>query len=207
MEQDNRYENGKIYRIYIEGVEDICYVGSTTIPLNDRLLAHKYSAKANRQYKFASAPLFEDGNDVAIELLEAYPCASKQELLAKETEWIRKFPEAINKNPAVLSEEEKVEAVKNAMTKYITSEKGQETRKKCKKEWDAANKERIQQYNKANQAKALEMEKERKAAMTPEQKAAYLEKRRLNKNLVITCETCGESITKGNKYRHSLKHQ
>lgn len=92
----NKYDDGKIYLLYILGLEDeVCYVGSTCKDLERRYLEHSRSDNICK-----SKLLFEDGNIVMIRLLEDYPCNNKKELLLREKYWIKQFPNCINKaNP------------------------------------------------------------------------------------------------------------
>lgn len=80
------YKEGKIYKLTSEHTEKI-YIGSTTQKyLSSRLSTHKgqYTRCEN---KTNSKYLFELG-DVKIELLECFPCNSKDELHARERHWI-----------------------------------------------------------------------------------------------------------------------
>ncbi len=51
--------------------------------------------------------LTED-NEPCIKLLEAYPCENKQQLLERERYWLEQYPDAVNKNPPILSEDERL---------------------------------------------------------------------------------------------------
>ena len=86
------YNNGRIYKI-LNNIDDDVYVGSTTEPLCKRMWKHKWDVK---NHKFKTRPLYvkmlENGFDnFYIELIEHYNCNSKEELRAKEGEWIRKI--------------------------------------------------------------------------------------------------------------------
>jgi len=92
------YSEGKIYKLYIRGLEEICYIGSTTTSLSERLCMHRHQYQNPNQKKCVSHQLFEEGNEVEIQLLEDYPCESKKELEERERYWIEKYPDCINKN-------------------------------------------------------------------------------------------------------------
>ena len=84
------YKNGKIYKI-LNTIDDSIYIGSTTELLCQRMGKHKYDCKCERNSK---RPLYQKMiqfglDNFYIELVEMYPCNSKEELLAKEGEWIR----------------------------------------------------------------------------------------------------------------------
>tara|TARA_R110000868_G_scaffold142427_1_gene359752 strand:- start:131 stop:691 length:561 start_codon:yes stop_codon:yes gene_type:complete len=183
-----RYENGKIYRLFVPG-NDECYVGSTIWQLRKRLDAHKY-AYYNPSQKQTTASLLFGLGEVNIELLEAYPCNTIQELKAKEREWIEKTPNAINKNIPGRTMEEERETNKE---KYA---------QKCK-EWREANKERVAEYD----AKYKAEHKEQSALQRAKWAKANKDKIKANKQMVITCSVCKEETTKGNKWRHDKTHK
>lgn len=84
------YSQGKIY--VLRTPSGLQYVGSTTSTLGIRLSNHRSSYDAWVDGRAAcwtsSFLLFDDaGNDVVIELLEDYPCASDKELRRQEGHW------------------------------------------------------------------------------------------------------------------------
>lgn len=92
------YQNGKVYAIR-SFLTDIVYVGSTTVPLSRRMVQHRcdYNNTSGSRYK-TSAEILKLG-DAYIELLENYPCNSREELSKKEGEYIRKL-DCVNKRIA-----------------------------------------------------------------------------------------------------------
>ena len=81
------YKNGKIYQI-LNNVNDDVYVGSTTQPLCKRLYKHKADTK--RRDNLIHKLIREIGEDsIYIELIEIYPCNSREELRAREGYYIR----------------------------------------------------------------------------------------------------------------------
>jgi hypothetical protein len=86
------YNHSKVYKI-ISSKTDLIYVGSTTKTLAQRLAQHKHDYKTNkdnsRRY-VSSFKLLELG-ECEILLLESVNCENKDELRAKEREWIDKF--------------------------------------------------------------------------------------------------------------------
>jgi hypothetical protein len=87
MEQNNRYQNGKIYKIISPHTEMI-YIGSTCKPyLRQRLFQHKESynrwIKNKLINKTYSYDILQFG-DAEIILIENYSCNSKDELRARE---------------------------------------------------------------------------------------------------------------------------
>jgi hypothetical protein len=92
------YANAKIYRIYSPKHHRI-YIGSTCKKLIDRLRGHRYNYRQWQEYKYAHVTNFElmMFKDVKIELLEAFPCKSRKELLVREGFWIQNTTHCLNK--------------------------------------------------------------------------------------------------------------
>ena len=95
------YQCGKIYKMYVPGKDDVCYIGSTTYSLEIRLAYHNIPSS-----KVTSKKLYENGAKPVIELLEAYPCNSKKELEVRERYWMEQFPNKVNKNIPTQSKKE-----------------------------------------------------------------------------------------------------
>jgi hypothetical protein len=194
-EEEGKYEDGKIYKIYVLGLEDFCYIGSTIIPLNDRLRCHRHAA--NNKYKFASAPLFEEGNEVVIDLVEEYPCNTKQELLEREAYWILQYPEAINKNTPILTPEERHRRQKaRTLAGYY---KNREHNIAKHKEWIAANHEKIAAQRAAYAP--IQKEKGKLREALPENRA----KRNAAKKVIATCELCQKEMNKNSLWEHKKR--
>ena len=93
------YENGKIYKI-INSIDNKLYIGSTTLTLRARLQCHRSLAKTRNPRVYAH--LNEIGwNNVDIELLEPYPCKSKEELCIREQHYIELLNPELNTRRAV----------------------------------------------------------------------------------------------------------
>ena len=87
---NNKYLEGKIYAIRSLSTS-LQYIGSTCHTLNHRLKKHlsakKYFLRHENSPKTTSFALL-DYKDHYIELLELFPCNSKQELLKREGYYI-----------------------------------------------------------------------------------------------------------------------
>ena len=112
------YQNGKIYCIRNTITDDI-YVGSSCEPhLSKRMVKHRSSAKANGRDK--NMLLYQKMNELGIEnfyieLIENYPCESKDQLRAREGHYIREMA-TLNKR----IETRTVEEWKEDNKEYIT---------------------------------------------------------------------------------------
>jgi hypothetical protein len=89
------YELGKIYTIRSSETVGV-YVGSTCDNLAKRFGGHKASYKLNENV--SSKHIFDYGIENAyIELLENYPCNSREELNKREGEHMRLMENCVNK--------------------------------------------------------------------------------------------------------------
>lgn len=97
------YQLGKIYKLYSEQDNKMIYIGSTVKKylrqrLGDHKSAYKFWKKGGKISHLKSYDIFEKYgiDDCIIELLENYPCNSKDELFARETYFQKKY-ECVNK--------------------------------------------------------------------------------------------------------------
>ncbi|NDD86081.1 hypothetical protein EB118_26265 [bacterium] len=91
-----KYQNGKIYKIVSNTDDDICYIGSTTKKyLCQRMENHRNGYKLWKRgdkVSNTSSHILFDKYGIAncrIELIEIFPCNSKDELTKQEGKWIR----------------------------------------------------------------------------------------------------------------------
>jgi hypothetical protein len=91
------YNKGKIYVIRSKHTDKV-YVGSTTKRwLSDRMSHHRYCFRQKNSGTSSKEILQYD--DAYIELLELFPCSTKQELFKRENIWIIKL-NSVNKQSA-----------------------------------------------------------------------------------------------------------
>jgi len=144
------YALGKIYKLYIG---DLVYIGSTAQPrLSMRLGQHKAKykqwVKTGKIY-MSSFELFKVGMP-RIELIDLFPCGSKDELRAREG-FYQRATNCVNKNIAGRSQAEWCEDNRPHILEQ-------------RKQYRGANKENIHNYNKqyyvANQEKLSEQKKQ-----------------------------------------------
>jgi len=84
------YQNGKIYKIWAPSTDKV-YIGSTCVSLSQRLAKHREAMKLHTEGKYGFTTSYEilEYPDARIELVEYFPCNSKEELNARENECIR----------------------------------------------------------------------------------------------------------------------
>jgi hypothetical protein len=189
--------SAKIYKLYVTGLEEFCYIGSTTQPLSDRLKKHKYTAKTAK-YTCASAVLFEEGNEPVMECLEDVTCETKQALLERERYWLDQFPDAINKHDPILSSEERHERIKATSLKCYYAKREERIAKH--REWLKAHAKEIaeQRSTPEHLAKARAQEKAR-------YDAGYKATRNEAKKVKVECPTCKKVMNKSSLWEHNKK--
>tara|TARA_R110001606_G_scaffold3605_1_gene16115 strand:- start:139 stop:780 length:642 start_codon:yes stop_codon:yes gene_type:complete len=125
---DNRYENGKIYKI-VDNTNDDIYIGSSTESLIIRLTKHKSDYKRYLEGKrnYVSSCDIIKNNDYKIELLELYPCNNRNELEARERLFIennicvnKRIP---SRNQKEYYEINKVKIIERTKQHYIKNKK------------------------------------------------------------------------------------
>jgi hypothetical protein len=181
------YQNGKIYSIRSYQT-DLIYIGSSCQPLHKRLHEHKrhYKQWQNGKYNCVSSFEVVKSDDAYIELLENFPCNSKEELNKREGECIR-TNECVNK---------RIEG----RTKKEYYEDNKEKIAEKKKEYRENNKDQIlekaKEYYENNKEKIAEKAKE------------YRENNKEKIAEKYECE-CGGKFTYGVKAHHlkTQKHQ
>ena len=87
---DNRFQKGQIYET-VHSKDNEIYVGSTSEELCKRMAKHRFKMKNKPHYR-----LYQHMATIGVEhfdicLLQKYACESKEELRAKEGEWIRQI--------------------------------------------------------------------------------------------------------------------
>ena len=89
----SKYCNGKIYKI-VDNVSDLIYVGSTCKTLEQRLKGHKFIYKSflsGKKTPILTSFKILENNNYRIELIENFPCESKQDLEKREGYFIRLY--------------------------------------------------------------------------------------------------------------------
>jgi hypothetical protein len=189
------YQNGKIYRIYVEyyddekQIQELNYIGATTVSLAQRYGKHlnNYNrwineGKPEDKVRHTSVYLFEKG-EPQIELICPFPCNNKEELDKKENEYIRQY-NCVNRRIAGRTSKEYYEENKERLAEL-------------EKEYRKNNKDKIAEYQKKYQTDNREQIAEREKEYRKDNKEKIIKR----KNENITCE-CGKVIKKGVIVRH-----
>jgi CRISPR/Cas system-associated endonuclease Cas1 len=87
------YANAKLYAIRSHQTDKV-YIGATCNALNVRMAQHRSHHKANSNI---TACIMLEYSDAYIELIETFPCKTKEELNKREGELIRSHFHAVNK--------------------------------------------------------------------------------------------------------------
>ena len=183
METNSKYGNGKIYKI-VDNAYTECYIGSTIMALSSRMALHRRDYK---QYKaghagyVSSYELFDlcGIENCKIELIEDYPCESREQLAKREGYYIMQ-EKCINKVVAGRTEKE-----------------WRDGRREQKKEYDKNYRETNKEKKKATDKAYYEANKE---ALIAKNKGYSTEK--------VECPVCGKTLTRGSIRRHTMtKHQ
>lgn len=148
----DKYRHGKIYGIYSSHTDKV-YYGSTFKSLNQRLAFHKYQYNQYQNNNSTYMTSFEivKYDDHYIELLEDFPCNSKQELQKHEGKIILQNKDAVNKNIAGRTRKEykidKKNEIRNNKKEYY--KKYKQIFVKKRKQYQQENSDRILEH--ANQ--------------------------------------------------------
>jgi len=189
------YKNGKVYQIWSVHTEQV-YVGSTTQKLSQRMTKHRLDYKSYLEGKRGYVSSFEilDLGDVKIELIENFPCNSKEELRAREGFYIRK-ENCVNKRIAGRTKKE-----------YLKEhpEKVRESAKKYREE----NPDKVREQDRKYREKNPEKVKERNRKYREENPEKERERCRIKSAKRVRC-SCGSSVTYGSlsKHRKTQKHK
>jgi len=205
MSLEDKFENSVIYMI--QCTDNYYYIGSTRININKRLQYHKRSAKdfpERRLYKHINNIGWDN---VKIEVLEKFPCKSKQELNIREDYYIEiaKYADdkfCLNFNRAFITEDE----LKEKHKKYR-----EENQDKIKEYRDIYNKvfsqkrcEYQKKYVEENREKVLEG----KHAYYEENKAVIAEKsKKYNETHKESIATMKKKWAEENKEKLTLQNK
>jgi Fe-S-cluster containining protein len=121
------YQNGKIYKL--SGNNQI-YIGSTVRTLTERYNRHISSFK---RCIYTTAWAILTDTNATIELIELYPCNTKEELLMRERYYIEAM-ECVNKLCPILTDSERKESNRKRYSKYCKKHPEKSKEKYAKKQ-------------------------------------------------------------------------
>jgi len=189
------YQEGKIYTIRCKTDDNLIYVGSTVERLSQRLAKHRYQSKKSPHFKIYQN-INNDWDNWYIELYELYPCNTKEELLKREGEMIRKIGtlnHVINGRTKKEYQEDTTEATKEY--KKIYRQNNTEKIALEQKEYRPKNAEKMivyqKKYNqdtKEERKKTQKEYREKNAEKIREKKHKYYINKKLKSNLIIKDE-------------------
>jgi len=184
---DERYKNGKIYKIVCNETGEI-YYGSTIQKYLCIRMSHHKCKKTCRSRQIINR------NNYYCELIENYSCNNRKELETRER-WYIENNNCINKVIPTRTKKEK----KNYNKEYY------EENKEKKKEYRQDNKEKIKEYQKEHNKKYYQENKEKiiekKNKYYQENKDKINEKRKET----ITCDICGSIVGMSSLKRHQQR--
>ena len=168
----NKYQRGKIYKL-INTVNDEVYVGSTY-----QKLLSKRMGKHREDALVCTSPIYKLMNEIGIdkfyiELIMHYPCNSKDELIAKERQWIKQIG-TLNKRIEGRTKKEYREENKDALREKakVYRENNTDILKQRKHEYYEKHKEQVNEKQKAYVQKHLDDVKARQLTYRAENKDA-----------------------------------
>lgn len=148
-----KYENGVIYKLVNGSTEDV-YYGSSCNNLNCRKSQHKHVYKkylVGEHHYCSSFDLFDpDINDVEIEVVENYPCDTKQQLLHRERYYIENFP-CVNRQVPIRTKTEQVAIDKVRYRNFYQANRDKMIAKVSA--WRASNPDKVKAYTEKSNAK------------------------------------------------------
>ena len=226
------YKNAKVYQIVDNGY-NMSYIGSTCMPLSKRFHNHKslYNFWKNHNKGFCTSFYIFDEYGVEnckIELIEAVPCLTKDELRKKEGEFIKKNRDCVNKriDGRTVKEyrEDNKDKIKEIQKEYYDTNKDKinEYQKEYRddnkdkiKEYRDNNKDKIKEYFETNKDKYKELHKEYYETNKDKIKQIQKEYRETNKDKIKEYQNtkndcvCGGVYSNSGKARHlkTKKHQ
>lgn len=150
---ESKYQNGKIYKIVDAGYKS-CYIGSTVQLLSNRMAKHRNHYRAYKKGLKSKITIFDlfdeyEMDNCKIELIENYPCNTKEELLAREgyyqehTNCINKYQAGRTQQQYRKDNEEKIREYKKTY-----NEKHKEKIKEIARNYREENDSKIRQYRK-----------------------------------------------------------
>lgn len=185
MEVQNKYNNGKIYKLIDKSNDNkVIYIGSTTQKLNERFRKHKSLSKFKPHIKVYNYISNIGWNNVDIELIENFNCNNKKELETRERYYIDEFETSLNIVKPGRTKQEYINDNKNKISEYHKNYKEQ-------------NEDQLKEYYKSRYLSKHDDIIKRTKNYYEKNKILISEKRKE----IYVCE-CGSESTQCHKARH-----
>jgi hypothetical protein len=201
------YSKGKIYQI-VDYTNDNVYIGSTCEPTLARRLANhviSYKAYLNGKAKYVTSYKIIENDNYDIQLIELYPCETKDELHKREGHFIKNTANCVNIKIECRTKAEYREDNKDKIKQY------REDNKDKIKQYREDNKDKIKQYYEDNKD-TFKQYREQNKELYDEYQKKYREdnKDKINEHQKqkIIC-VCGSETIVSHKARHeqTKKHK
>jgi hypothetical protein len=186
----NKYNNGKVYRIWSPSRTDLVYYGSTVNDLAKRLYHHKDKYKRHKEGKgkgkyTTSFNIFDQCSDYRIELVESFACNNRNELTAREGFYIRNN-ECVNKYVAGRTKKEYYQDNRDKKIEHANKyyHDNRDKRIEKMKEYREANAEALKDQRKQWYQVNKEAVKEQRKQFYEEHKEQYIQYRAANKEVI-----------------------
>ena len=208
MTKENKYQNGKIYKITDNNYTK-CYIGSTVQKyLSMRMGKHRtqFQNWLDEGEGFLSAfEIFEEFGveNCKIELIEAFPCQSKDELLKQEGLHIRSTV-CVNRQIPARSKKE-YSKLYSQINKEKFAKHREENKEKLQeyfKNHHELNKERINQQRREYYEENKDKVKQQNKKYREDNKEKTQERNRNYNALKIVCPVCSTQVGKSQILRH-----
>lgn len=212
------YNNGKIYAIRSHQTDDV-YIGSTCNPLCKRMAQHRCDYKS--QTRITNSRMILKYDDAYIELIENFPCNTKEELLSREGHHIRTMPNCVNRCIVGRTRKEYQQTYKDKIAGYQATYRLEnlDAIKEREKKYRKANKQKLAEkkkvYHEANKEIIMENKKvyyDTNKIVIKEKHKKYYEANKdkiLEKHSIKRTCSCGMEYSHSHRARHerTKKHQ
>lgn len=171
------YQKAKIYKI-VSIETDVVYIGSTCSTLKKRFCSHKSAFKTDK-IRIGTVKDILKYSNACIELIEEYPCNTKRELLDREGEIIKQYPNCVN-----------------------TQIQG-----RTMKQYREDNKEKLKTQGKEYREKNKDLLKQKYSEWYKSDKGKeYHKNNKARRNVKVLCPKCNKKYSKSNLSRHVKTH-
>ena len=120
---ETKFATGKIYKL-ANTIDDKIYIGSTCKELKERLWGHRGLAKQRVKRKVYAHCNAIGWDNIAIELIEQWPCETKEQLTIRERHWCLQLKPMLN-SILIKTDAELHETYKQGYLRYSSEHKNE----------------------------------------------------------------------------------